>query len=91
MFVPANVPIAAGLLMSKSATATLFWQWWNQTYNVFNNYVTVPAPPSTSARSSSRIFSRSRRRLASHSGRASSSRRCLRSKLSGLSCPTWQS
>ena len=33
MFVPANVPIAAGLLMSKSAAATLFWQWWNQTYN----------------------------------------------------------
>lgn len=44
MFVPANVPIAAGLLMSKSATATLFWQWWNQTYNVFNNYVNRAGP-----------------------------------------------
>ena len=34
MFVPMNVPVAAGLLMSKSMGATLFWQWWNQTYNV---------------------------------------------------------
>jgi len=44
MFVPANVPIAAGLLMSKSTAATLFWQWWNQTYNVFNNYVNRAGP-----------------------------------------------
>ena len=44
MFVPANVPIAAGLLMSKSVYATLFWQWWNQTYNVFNNYVNRAGP-----------------------------------------------
>lgn len=44
MFVPANVPIAAGLLMSKSTAATLFWQWANQTYNVFNNYVNRAGP-----------------------------------------------
>lgn len=44
MFVPANVPIAAGLLMSKSTAATLFWQWFNQTYNVFNNYVNRAGP-----------------------------------------------
>ena len=44
MFVPANVPIAAGLLMSKSTPAVLFWQWWNQTYNVFNNYVNRAGP-----------------------------------------------
>jgi len=44
MFVPANVPIAAGLLMSKSTAAVLFWQWWNQTYNVFNNYVNRAGP-----------------------------------------------
>jgi len=44
MFVPINVPIAAGLLMSKSVYASLFWQWLNQTYNVVNNYVNRAGP-----------------------------------------------
>lgn len=35
---------AAGLLMSKSIPTTLFWQWWNQTYNVVNNYVNRAGP-----------------------------------------------
>ena len=44
MFVPMNVPIAAGLLMSKSVAGGLFWQWFNQTYNVVNNYVNRAGP-----------------------------------------------
>jgi len=44
MFVPVNVPIAAGLLMSKSVAAGAFWQWVNQTYNVVNNYVNRAGP-----------------------------------------------
>jgi len=44
MFVPMNVPIAAGLLMSTSVGASVFWQWVNQTYNVVNNYVNRAGP-----------------------------------------------
>ena len=43
MFVPVNVPIAAGLIMSQSVAA-VFWQWLNQTYNVVNNYVNRAGP-----------------------------------------------
>ncbi|ETO36323.1 sideroflexin-5-like protein [Reticulomyxa filosa] len=32
-FVPMNLPIAAGMLMSKSQFWGLFWQWYNQSYN----------------------------------------------------------
>ena len=44
-FVLANVPIAAGLLMSTSIPASLFWQWFNQTYNVSVAGVETHAPP----------------------------------------------
>ena len=44
MFVPVNVPIAAGLIMSQSVAASVFWQWLNQTYNVVNNYVNRAGP-----------------------------------------------
>lgn len=44
MFVPMNVPIAAGLLMSTTVAGSVFWQWVNQTYNVFNNYVNRAGP-----------------------------------------------
>ena len=44
MFVPVNVPIAAGLLMSTSVYTSVFWQWVNQTYNVVNNYVNRAGP-----------------------------------------------
>eukprot|EP01084_Bolivina_argentea_P214498 364125_1 len=37
-FVPMNLPIAAGMLLSKSLGAGLFWQWYNQSYNVCVNY-----------------------------------------------------
>jgi len=44
MFVPMNVPIATGLLMSKTVYGSVFWQWFNQTYNVVNNYVNRAGP-----------------------------------------------
>ena len=44
MFVPMNVPATAGMLMSRSEKAILFWQWFNQTYNVVNNYVCRAGP-----------------------------------------------
>lgn len=38
-FVPTNVPIIFGMLMTKSTPAsTAFWQWLNQTYNAGMNY-----------------------------------------------------
>ena len=37
-FVPMNLPIACGMLLSKSVGAGLFWQWYNQSYNVAVNY-----------------------------------------------------
>lgn len=38
-FVPTNVPIIFGMLMTKSTPATTaFWQWLNQTYNAGMNY-----------------------------------------------------
>lgn len=37
-FVPMNLPIACGMLLSKSVSAGLFWQWYNQSYNVCVNY-----------------------------------------------------
>ena len=37
-FVPMNLPIATGMLLSKSIGAGLFWQWYNQSYNVCVNY-----------------------------------------------------
>ena len=37
-FVPMNMPIACGMLLSKSVAAGLFWQWYNQSYNVCVNY-----------------------------------------------------
>ena len=37
-FVPMNLPIACGMLLSKSVGAGLFWQWYNQSYNVCVNY-----------------------------------------------------
>jgi len=37
-FVPMNLPIAAGMLMSTSQFWGLFWQWYNQSYNVCVNF-----------------------------------------------------
>ena len=44
MFVPMNVPATAGMVLSRSVPATLFFQWMNQTYNVVNNYVCRAGP-----------------------------------------------
>jgi len=38
-FVPVNIPICAGMLMTTSVPSQLFWQWANQSYNVLSNYV----------------------------------------------------
>ena len=38
MFLPANVPIAFGMLTSNSVPGTVFWQWVNQSYNAFFNF-----------------------------------------------------
>ena len=38
-FVPANIPICAGMLMTAPTTFNvLFWQWVNQSYNAGFNY-----------------------------------------------------
>ncbi len=37
-FAPMNVPIIAGMLNATSIPATLFWQWFNQSYNSAMNY-----------------------------------------------------
>eukprot|EP01083_Nonionella_stella_P186882 685439_1 len=37
-FVPMNFPIACGMLLTKSVPAALFWQWYNQSYNVAVNF-----------------------------------------------------
>lgn len=38
-FIPANVPICAGMLIPNASIATtIFWQWVNQSYNVMVNY-----------------------------------------------------
>lgn len=37
-FVPINLPMVAGMLMSTSVPAALFFQWTNQTYNSALNY-----------------------------------------------------
>jgi hypothetical protein len=38
-FIPANVPIAAGMLLTAPTPFNvLFWQWVNQTYNAGFNY-----------------------------------------------------
>jgi len=39
MFVPMNIPIGYGMMVSKSTAGILFWQWFNQSFNVVNNYV----------------------------------------------------
>ncbi len=36
-FVPTNVPIIVGMLVSKTLAGTFFWQWANQTYNACLN------------------------------------------------------
>lgn len=37
-FLPANIPIVAGMLNFTSLPATVFWQWANQSYNSALNY-----------------------------------------------------
>lgn len=38
-FVPANIPIIAGIMLSPQTPAiNAFWQWFNQTYNAGMNY-----------------------------------------------------
>ncbi|MES1910485.1 MAG: hypothetical protein MHM6MM_003070 [Cercozoa sp. M6MM] len=37
-FVPVNVPVCLGMLTATSPSAALFWQWFNQSYNVAVNY-----------------------------------------------------
>ena len=37
-FAPMNVPIIAGMLNATSLPVTLFWQWFNQSYNSAMNY-----------------------------------------------------
>ena len=37
-FIPVNVPMIAGMLMTTSVPGVLFWQWANQTYNSGMNY-----------------------------------------------------
>ena len=53
-FVPMNFPIAVGMLLSQSQAAGLFWQWYNQSYNVAVNFAngnkTNPMPPSKVAK-----------------------------------------
>eukprot|EP00936_MAST-01D_sp_MAST-1D-sp1_P000322 g322.t1 len=44
-FVPANIPMVAGMLMMPSTGAQLFWQWANQTYNSALNYANRSGAP----------------------------------------------
>lgn len=37
-FIPANVPLVAGMLTSTGVAGTIFWQWANQSYNSALNY-----------------------------------------------------
>ena len=37
-FVPMNVPTAVGMLSATTPMGNIFWQWFNQSYNVLNNY-----------------------------------------------------
>lgn len=37
-FIPANIPLVAGMLNSTSVVGTAFWQWANQSYNSALNY-----------------------------------------------------
>lgn len=37
-FVPVNIPIVVGMMNARTVPATLFWQWFNQSYNVAVNY-----------------------------------------------------
>ena len=38
-FVPVNTPVTVGMLLAKTPTQTIFWQWVNQSVNVMCNYV----------------------------------------------------
>ena len=46
MFMPSNLPISAGMLLSGPGRAQMFWQWLNQSYNAGFNFsnrnATVP-------------------------------------------------
>jgi sideroflexin-5 len=37
-FMPSNLPITAGMLLSTTVPSQLFWQWMNQSYNAGFNY-----------------------------------------------------
>ncbi|MES1919412.1 Sideroflexin-5, variant 2 [Bonamia ostreae] len=37
-FVPMNIPIILGMISAKTIQAQLFWQWYNQSYNVAINH-----------------------------------------------------
>jgi tricarboxylate carrier len=37
-FVPVNIPIVVGMINSTGIAGTIFWQWFNQSYNVAVNY-----------------------------------------------------
>eukprot|EP01083_Nonionella_stella_P183332 662204_1 len=48
-FVPVNIPIVVGMLTSTTPAGQMFWQWFNQSYNVCVNYSngnkSHPLPP----------------------------------------------
>jgi tricarboxylate carrier len=47
-FVPVNIPIVVGMINSTGVAGTLFWQWFNQSYNVAVNYANRNASNSMS-------------------------------------------
>jgi hypothetical protein len=53
MFMPVNLPITAGMLLSGTGAKQLFWQWLNQSYNAGFNFAnrnaSVPVNPTALA------------------------------------------
>jgi len=50
MFMPVNLPITAGMLLSSTVPRQLFWQWMNQSYNAGFNFANRNASAPADAR-----------------------------------------